>query len=335
MSNFIKKFLDLDEHKKSKKSKKLKKSNKSKKHHHDSSSDSTSEDSCKKSSSKCIRLIKGPTGPIGPTGSGINGETGSSGPTGPTGPTGTTGPTGQGITGETGSSGPTGSTGSTGLNGIDGAISLRYVLGDTSGIGPSGPSYFSSCCNQFMSQSTEFKFSYFSSGNVVSEGFWNLATQALINGQIPYLQISQVSNPNSTSLYKITSVQYVDNIVQGPQYLVTTEPFPTFVGGIWSVAEIYSVSVNISGNNGATGPTGIVPIITGDVTLTSFPSGLATVSVLNLSIKSTSRIFLTQITPKGNFTDYYVSAVNDGVFNITGNANSPGGSISFNYLITN
>lgn len=256
---------------------------------------------------------------------------------GPTGPDGTTGPMGPiGPTGLEGPTGPIGQSGQEGTNGIDGAISIRYTLQGITGSNPIN-NFFTTESGQFITQATSFKFSYFPIGTYFAEGFFDLAGEALINSQIPYLQITQVNNPNHTSLYKIINVQYFDIIGIGPEYYITVQqPASVFGSGLWVPGEVYTISINVNGNNGQTGPTGPTNYVVGTCIIESSGGGIeATQTITESFTTPTSKVFLTQTSSKGNFTDYWVSEVRDGSFDIRSFANGSGGSLSFNYLVSN
>jgi len=208
----------------------------------------------------------GPPGPRGPRGfpgfpgapgtpgsQGLQGPTGPGGPSGgPTGPDGSTGPIGpQGPTGETGPQGPTGATG---LDGTNGAATLEYILQSTSGGNVSGATFFTSCCNASLSNSSSFVFAY-QSLSIASEGFWNTISTALLRSQVPYIQVQQKGDTSILALYKVTALSYNDP-GNGGQYEVTCD-FPAVYGqGLWTTGVQYTVSFNLSGPPGPTGAQG-------------------------------------------------------------------------------
>ncbi len=95
--------------------------------------------------------------------------------------------------------------------------------------------------------------------------------------------------------------------------------------------------INLSGPYGPTGNPGTFPYSTGTLTLSSSGGDIvATVGpIIDSNVVTTTKIFLTQTGPKGNFYDYWVPVVNDGGFYVSGLASGSGGSISFNYLAIN
>lgn len=195
-------------------------------------------------------------------------------PTGKVGPTGFTGPTG--YTGETGPTGYTGETGPTGIGGIDGANSIRYILESTSGGDVSGSTYFTSCCNVSLLNSSTFVFAYTTIGSLPSEGFWDTISNSISSGLTPYLQITQVNNSTISGLYKVLSVAYSDP-GNGGQYTVTCDGPPALYGnGNWSISETYTISFNLSGPQGFTGNTG--------------PTGYTGPTLFGLSSASTTEI---------------------------------------------
>jgi collagen type VII alpha len=191
----------------------------------------------------------GTSGENGTSGtSGINGTSGTSG----VGTDGTSGTSGDGTSGTSGISGSSGTSGS----GVDGAVTLRWILENTSGAIPSGSSYFSACCNSGLLNTGSFKFAY-NSSTISSEGFWVTITGAIANGLTPYLQIVQVSDRNVIGLYEITGVTYSGAVGSG-QYNVTANGIPAIYGnGIWSVGEEYAVSFSLSGATGSSGTSGL------------------------------------------------------------------------------
>ena len=193
--------------------------------------------------------IAGPQGATGATGTqGPEGPIGMEGPPGETGPTGEIGPTGP--------EGPIGMEGPQGQDGLDGAVTLRYILENVSGFNPSGATYFSSCCNINLVSTNSFKFSYTSLSGVPGEGFFDVINNAILNGQTPYLQISQVNNTSIIAVYKVNSVNYSDP-GNGGQYNVGVDGPPAIYGnGIWNVTSIYAISFSINGSQGPTGPAG-------------------------------------------------------------------------------
>jgi collagen type VII alpha len=212
----------------------------------------------------------GTSGSSGTSGSGTSGSDGSSGTSGENGTSGTSGINGtsgtsgvgtdgtSGTSGDFGTSGTSGISGSSGTSGsgVDGAVTLRWILENTSGAIPSGSSYFSACCNSGLLNTGSFKFAY-NSSTISSEGFWVTITGAIANGLTPYLQIVQVSNRNIIGLYEITGVTYSGAVGSG-QYNVTANGIPAIYGnGIWSVGEEYAVSFSLSGATGSSGTSGL------------------------------------------------------------------------------
>jgi len=198
----------------------------------------------------------GENGTSGTSGVGTDGTSGTSG-VGTDGTSGTSGVGTDGTSGISGSSGTSGISGSSGTSGsgVDGAVTLRWTLQNTSGANPSGAAYFTACCNSGLLNTGSFIFSYTSS-TVQSEGFWDTIANAISSGLTPYLQIVQVNNPNVVGLYEITAVSYADP-GNGGQYAVTANGVPAvYASGLWSTGEQYTVSFSLNGQYGTSGTSG-------------------------------------------------------------------------------
>ena len=140
----------------------------------------------KKSCMDCPSCPTGPPGPIGPIG--IQGTTG---PTGPTGPTGATGATGE--------------TGATGINGIDGSNSGRWNW--VSGGGITQDYSFTENGSGIISNITQINIDY-SAINNVDYTAWLQGLDTLINtnGQIVYLQITQITDNSIIGIWQINTI---------------------------------------------------------------------------------------------------------------------------------
>ena len=141
----------------------------------------------KKSCMDCPSCPTGPIGPIGPIG--IQGTTG------PTGATGTTGPTGA-----------TGATGATGINGIDGSNSGRWNWVSGSGI-PPDYSFTENNGSGIISNINQISIDY-SAINNVDYTAWLQGLDTLINtnGQIVYLQITQITDNSIIGIWQINTI---------------------------------------------------------------------------------------------------------------------------------
>ena len=140
----------------------------------------------KKSCMDCPSCPTGPIGPIGPIG--IQGTTG------PTGATGTTGPTGA-----------TGATGATGINGIDGSNSGRWNW--VSGIGIPPDYSFTENGSGIISNINQISIDYLAINNV-DYTVWLQGLDTLINtnGQIVYLQITQITDNSIIGIWQINTI---------------------------------------------------------------------------------------------------------------------------------
>ena len=140
----------------------------------------------KKSCMDCPSCPTGPIGPIGPIG--IQGTTG------PTGATGTTGPTGA-----------TGATGATGINGIDGSNSGRWNWVSGSGIPPDQS--FTENGLGIISNITQISIDYLALNNVdYTAWLQGLDTLINTNGQIVYLQITQITDNSIIGIWQINTI---------------------------------------------------------------------------------------------------------------------------------
>ena len=140
----------------------------------------------KKSCMDCPSCPTGPIGPIGPIG--IQGTTG------PTGATGTTGPTGA-----------TGATGATGINGIDGSNSGRWNWVSGSGIPPDQS--FTENGLGIISNITQINIDYLAINNVdYTAWLQGLDTLINTNGQIVYLQITQITDNSIIGIWQINTI---------------------------------------------------------------------------------------------------------------------------------
>ena len=141
----------------------------------------------KKSCMDCPSCPTGPIGPIGPIG--IQGTTG------PTGATGTTGPTGA-----------TGATGATGINGIDGSNSGRWNWVSGSGI-PPDQSFTENDGLGIISNITQISIDYLAINNVdYTAWLQGLDTLINTNGQIVYLQITQITDNSIIGIWQINTI---------------------------------------------------------------------------------------------------------------------------------
>lgn len=140
----------------------------------------------KKSCMDCPTCPTGPPGPIGPIG--IQGTTG---PTGQTGPTGATGQTGQ-----------------TGINGIDGSNSGRWNWVDDCGcVIPPNQSSFTEDGLGIISNITKISIDYSAINNVDYKAwFQGLDTLINTNGQIVYLQITQITDNSIIGIWQIDTI---------------------------------------------------------------------------------------------------------------------------------
>ena len=186
----------------------------------------------KKSCMDCPSCPTGPTGPIGPIG--IQGTTG------PTGATGTTGPTGA-----------TGATGATGINGIDGSNSGRWNWVSGSGIPPDQS--FTENGLGIISNITQISIDYLAINNVdYTAWLQGLDTLINTNGQIVYLQITQITDNSIIGIWQINTIN------NNGAYSQITLLNPALVanGTISSSCTISWVANGPIGPTGSTGPTG-------------------------------------------------------------------------------
>ena len=139
----------------------------------------------KKSCMDCPTCPTGPPGPIGPIG-----IQGTAGPTGPTGQTGQTGHTGQ-----------------TGINGIDGSNSGRWNWVDDCGCVIPPNQSFTENGSGIISNITQISIDY-SAINNVDYTAWLQGLDTLINtnGQIVYLQITQITDNSIIGIWQINTI---------------------------------------------------------------------------------------------------------------------------------
>ena len=139
----------------------------------------------KKSCMDCPTCPTGPPGPIRPIG-----IQGTAGPTGPTGQTGQTGHTGQ-----------------TGINGIDGSNSGRWNWVDDCGCVIPPNQSFTENGSGIISNITQISIDY-SAINNVDYTAWLQGLDTLINtnGQIVYLQITQITDNSIIGIWQINTI---------------------------------------------------------------------------------------------------------------------------------
>ena len=156
----------------------------------------------------------------------------------------------KGNSGTSGTSGVDGTSGTSGLSGIDGASSLRWIMEDAPGVDPSGNGLFTVSPSANLVNTTLFKFSLNSLNVAGSQGFWDTIGNSISIGKSAYLQVTQVDNPTTIALYKVS------NVFWNGSYEISVDAPAVYGNGNFEASKEYSVSFSITGANGTSGVNG-------------------------------------------------------------------------------